>query len=139
VWFALALASMLVLHWSVPVVQWNLGASRWAGLPFVGAGIALVAGGVRRFSSHTTLHPFREASELVTTGGFAWSRNPMYTGLVLSLLGAAILLGSLSSAACIPPFVLLLRLRFIAHEERALEARFGDAYRRYRRRVRRWL
>lgn len=139
VWFALALSAMLALHFALPLVQWNLGMTRWWGLPFSGAGLALVVCGVRGFARRTTLHPFREPSQLVTTGCFAWSRNPMYTGLVLSLLGAALMLGSLSPVACVPPFVWLLRHRFIAHEEGALEEQFGDAYRHYRLRVRRWL
>lgn len=139
VWFFGHALAMLVLHFGVPIVQWNLGASRWLGLPVAGAGFALVAIGATRFRRVTTLRPYEEPSVLVTDGLHRWSRNPMYLGLLVSLLGAWIMLGSLSPALAIASLYWLLRTRFIAYEEYAMEARFGDAYRRYRARVRRWL
>jgi protein-S-isoprenylcysteine O-methyltransferase Ste14 len=63
----------------------------------------------------------------------------MYTGLLLSIVGAVIMLGSATPALAIPFFVGLMQTRFIAHEERVLERSFGEAYRVYRNRVRRWL
>lgn len=139
VWFLGHVLAMLVLHFAVPIAQWNLGASRWLGLPAALAGFALVAIGAGRFRRVTTLRPYEEPSVLVTDGLHRWSRNPMYLGLLVSLLGAWIMLGSLSPGLAIPSLYWLLRTRFIAYEEYAMEARFGDAYRRYRARVRRWL
>jgi protein-S-isoprenylcysteine O-methyltransferase Ste14 len=133
------LAAMLALHFAWPVAQWNLGASRWLGLPFALAGIVFVVTTVRQFHSVTTLMPFEQPSALVTGGFFRVSRNPMYTGLLLSIVGAVIMLGSLSPALAIPLFVAVMQRRFIAHEERVLERCFPEAYRDYRRRVRRWL
>jgi protein-S-isoprenylcysteine O-methyltransferase Ste14 len=139
VWFAAVLALMLVLHFWLPLAQWNLGMSRWWGIPFTGAGILILMAGLQRLGTRTTLHPFEVPSVLITGGAFRWSRNPLYTGMLLSQLGAAIMLGSLSPLIAIPLFVWVLRTRFIDHEERMLEQRFGAAYRDYRRRVRRWL
>jgi protein-S-isoprenylcysteine O-methyltransferase Ste14 len=94
----------------------------------------------RRFKrAGTTIRPFEDSSALVTDGLFAFSRNPIYLGAVVGLLGIFVVLGSLSPLAVIPPFVTIIRARFIAVEERMLEAAFGDAYRDYMKRVRRWI
>lgn len=137
--FFATLVGMLALHFAFPIAHWNLGMSRFAGLPFALLGIAVVVSSVRRFRSVTTLLPFGEPSVLVTQGFFRVSRNPMYTGLLLSIVGAAIMLGSATPAIAIPLFAVLMHTMFIAHEERVLERRFGETYRAYRRRVRRWL
>ncbi len=87
----------------------------------------------------TTIKPFADSSALVTDGPFAFSRNPIYLSAVVGLLGIFVVLGSLSPLAVIPPFVTIIRVRFIAVEQRMLEAAFGDAYRDYTKRVRRWI
>lgn len=138
-YYVATLAGMLILHFACPVVQWNLGMSRLTGLPFALLGIVFVVTSVRQFRCVTTLMPFEQPSALVTRGFFRVSRNPMYTGLLLSILGAVIMLGSATPALAIPLFVGLMQTRFIAHEERVLERSFGEAYRAYRKRVRRWL
>jgi protein-S-isoprenylcysteine O-methyltransferase Ste14 len=94
---------------------------------------------VRQLHAVTTLMPFSQPSMLVTHGFFRLSRNPLYTGLLLSIVGAVIMLGSATPALAIPLFIVLMHTRFIAHEERVLERRFGEPYRNYRQRVRRWL
>lgn len=87
----------------------------------------------------TTIKPFEESSALVTDGPFAFSRNPIYLGALVSLFGIFLVLGSLSPFALIPPFVYIIHTRFILVEERMLEDAFGETYRDYKGRVRRWL
>ncbi|MGH0033308.1 MAG: methyltransferase family protein [Myxococcota bacterium] len=138
--YALQLAAMVALHFAAPLYQWNLGASRWWGLPFAVAGCALVVVAAGRFRrASTTLRPYEEPARLVTDGLHAWSRNPMYLGLAVSMVGAFVMLGSASPAAVVLFFFWWIRTRYVAFEERAMEERFGDAYREYARRVRRWL
>ncbi|REJ74537.1 MAG: DUF1295 domain-containing protein [Acidobacteria bacterium] len=84
------------------------------------------------------LHPDR-ASMLVTWGIFAWSRNPMYLGFVGTLLAVAVWLDQLLAVLLAVVFALVLQKLQIEPEERLLEERFGETYREYRRRVRRWL
>ena len=124
----------------LPIGQWNVGASRWWGLPPAVAGLLLVVVAAGRFHRRsTTLRPYAEPRELVTDGLHRYSRNPMYLGLLLSLAGAWVMLGTISPGLVIPPFYLLIRYRYVAHEERVMRERFGDAFRAYERRVRRWL
>jgi protein-S-isoprenylcysteine O-methyltransferase Ste14 len=138
-WFFAHLVAMTVLHFALPIAQWNLGVTRWLGLPPAIGGFLLVAFGAGRFRRVTTLRPYEQPSVLVTDGLHRVSRNPMYVGLLLSLVGAWIMLGSLSPGLALPSLYWVLRYRFIAYEEYAMESRFGEAYQAYRRRVRRWL
>lgn len=130
---------MSALHFFAPVATWNSGASRWWGLPFVGLGIALVLRSVLRFRGRTTIRPFERSDELVVDGFYRVSRNPMYTGLLVSLCGAFVMFGTLSPGFAIPVFVCWMSTRFIESEERMLEEQFGERYRVYKSRVRRWL
>jgi protein-S-isoprenylcysteine O-methyltransferase Ste14 len=89
--------------------------------------------------AQTTVKPFERSSALLQEGIFRWTRNPMYLGFMLILLGVNTLLGTLSPFLVIVPFGVLMELLFIREEERMLEAIFGDAWRRYRSKVRKWL
>jgi protein-S-isoprenylcysteine O-methyltransferase Ste14 len=79
------------------------------------------------------------ASSLVTGGIYRWTRNPMYLGMALALAGWGLYLGNFGALALVGLFVMYIDRYQIDPEERALTARFGDAFAAYRRRVRRWL
>ena len=79
------------------------------------------------------------ASRLVTGGVFRISRNPMYLGLTLLLIGWAVWLGSASPWLIPPLFVTIVTLLQILPEEEALGQLFGQQYVEYRRDVARWL
>ncbi len=138
-WFFVHLACKLTLHFAWPVYRWNPCMSRWWGLPFALAGLVLVVASARRFARVTTLRPSETPSLLVTDGFNRLCRNPMYTGMLLSLVGAFVMLGSLTPVVAVPLFYGLIGRHFIAHEERVLEQRFGEEYLAYKRRVRRWI
>lgn len=114
-------------------------------IAFVGialAGGAIALAGDREFKrARTTISPFKpeNSTALVTSGIYGITRNPMYVGLTLVLLGWAVFLWS--AWALLGPVVFALYInRFqIAPEERILSAKFGDAYKQYTARVRRWL
>ena len=104
------------------------------------AGFALAAWAAYAFHMHqTTVHPFRQASALVTSGPFAFSRNPIYLGMALVLVGVAVALGTASPFLMVPVFMLVLNRAIIAGEERMLAETFGTEYEAWRGRVRRWL
>jgi protein-S-isoprenylcysteine O-methyltransferase Ste14 len=91
--------------------------------------------------AHTTTNPFdpSKVTALVTAGIYRWTRNPMYAGLSMLLVGWAVRLGTLSPFMLVPPFILLMTQVQILPEERALRERFGDEYDRYCQQVGRWL
>ena len=127
--------------WAVapgPVVvpyPWN-----WLGLLPLAAGLALAIAGARRFArARTNIKTFDEPDVLVTDGLFSWSRNPMYLGFGLLLLGAGVAFGSLFPLLMAPLFVAIADRWYIAFEERAMLRKFGAAYEDYRRTTRRWI
>ncbi|WP_329851101.1 isoprenylcysteine carboxylmethyltransferase family protein [Stenotrophomonas pavanii] len=89
----------------------------------------------------TTVNPLRPqaASALVTHGVYRHTRNPMYLGQALVLLGAMLYLQDLRALLAVPLFVVYITRLQILPEERMLSARFPDAYAAFCRRVRRWL
>lgn len=135
-----ALVFMAILHWVLPGMRiltppWTL-----AGIVPLVAGAALNLVADRAFKRHgTTVKPFQESSALITDGVFAISRNPMYLGFVLMVLGLAILLGSLIPFLVVIALGPVLEFLFIRAEERMLAARFGADWETYRSRVRRWI
>jgi len=76
---------------------------------------------------------------IVDTGPYRFTRNPIYLAMLLGLIGLAIALNSLWLLLTLVPFVLVIRYGVVAREEAYLERKFGEDYRRYRARVRRWL
>jgi len=91
--------------------------------------------------AHTTVNPvdLGKSTALVTDGIYRWTRNPMYLGLSVLLLGWAIRLGTLSPLVIPPLFVTFITQFQILPEERALRGHFGDSYEQYCRQVGRWL
>jgi protein-S-isoprenylcysteine O-methyltransferase Ste14 len=76
---------------------------------------------------------------IVDTGPYRFTRNPIYLGMMLALVGLAIAFDSLWPLVTLVPFALVIRYGVVAREEAYLERMFGEVYRRYRARVRRWL
>ena len=117
------------------------GARRVVGGVALAAAAAGGADALRRFLSRgTTWHPWDldGATHLVTDGPNRVSRNPMYAGMALGLAGTGLLTGRPWSALAAAGFVATVTPQ-VRREEAALEAIFGDAWRAYARRVRRWV
>jgi protein-S-isoprenylcysteine O-methyltransferase Ste14 len=135
-----SLLLMLGLHYVFPGPRIISGSARYLGIVLIGAGLGFGLWARMLFVQvGTTVKPFQESSELVVQGPFHVTRNPMYLSLTTVLLGVAVLLGSLTPFFVIPIFVLIINRRFIPVEEGMLERRFGESYRSYKARVRRWI
>jgi protein-S-isoprenylcysteine O-methyltransferase Ste14 len=103
-------------------------------------GVAIMAAGARNFSRADTPVPSNQpVRALVTTGIHGWSRNPIYVGMLLLYAGIGTAARSPWVLILALPLIIILRYGVIAREEIYLERRFGDAYRDYKARVRRWL
>lgn len=111
-------------------------------ITFGAFGAVIGIAGVMEFRrAQTTVNPLRPhaAGSLVVTGVFAWTRNPMYLGLALGLLGWSLWLGNFAAVALLPVFVAYLSRFQIFPEEQVLERHFGTEFTEYRNRVRRWI
>jgi protein-S-isoprenylcysteine O-methyltransferase Ste14 len=106
-------------------------------LPFLVSGGFLWLSCVKRFlKTKGTPVPVNPPPVLVTDGPYAYSRNPMMTGVFLMLAGCGILSGSIALSFIVTPlFVLVCILEFRYIEEPELEKRFGRAYIAYRQRT----
>ncbi len=139
IWMVIALLATYVLDRWLPIVEivpwpWIL-----AGVPLIVLGIAMSASSAGAFRrAGTPVIPFETSTTLVLRGWYRVTRNPMYLGLALALAGVGVLQGSLGALLPLPAFIAILHLRFILGEERFLEGIFGEEYRAYKSRVRRW-
>lgn len=104
-------------------------------------GTVTAAGALAFRKAQTTVNPFRpqRTSALVSIGIYRFTRNPMYLGLLLVLLGLSTYLWSLPALAGPPAFIAYIWRFQIVPEERVLEEKFGSTYLEYKRQVRRWL
>lgn len=140
VYFFISIVAMALLNFFGPVYgfaryPWNL-----LGLVPLGIGIALNLIADAAFKKEqTTVKPFEISTALITTGVFGISRNPMYLGMVLILIGIAILMGSLSPLIVIVFFTALMELVFVRTEEKMLGQHFGLTWTEYQSKVRKWI
>ncbi|HBC57969.1 MAG TPA: isoprenylcysteine carboxylmethyltransferase family protein [Gammaproteobacteria bacterium] len=115
----------------------------WRGLAWLPAivGLIVVAIALVQFMQQKTtpdpFHPER-ARELVISGLYRYSRNPMYLGMLILLVAWAVYLRNMSSLLLLPIFMWMLTTQQILFEEAALRDKFGNSYEAYLKRVRRW-
>ncbi|MDF0643957.1 MAG: isoprenylcysteine carboxylmethyltransferase family protein [Nitrospira sp.] len=105
-------------------------------------GLAIAIAGVLAFRrAKTTVNPLTPdaTTAMVTSGIYRFTRNPMYLGFLLVLAGWAVYLSDLLAFALLPLFVWYMNRFQIVPEERALSAKFPEAFTAYKRSVRRWL
>ncbi len=113
---------------------------RWAGAALIAAGIGLALVCVLGFRrAGTNVEPWRPATALVLSGPYRFSRNPIYVGLTLAYAGIAVAADSLWMVTLLVPVLAVMQSGVVRREEAYLERRFGDDYRAYKARVRRWL
>jgi protein-S-isoprenylcysteine O-methyltransferase Ste14 len=102
--------------------------------------LAAIGSCLRRFrAAGTPFRPVSPATAVVQSGLYRISRNPMYVGMAGILLGLGLLFSSYVLALAVLPFVIVVHFGVVLPEERYLEQLHGDAYRKYKRSVRRWL
>jgi protein-S-isoprenylcysteine O-methyltransferase Ste14 len=137
---ALAMLGVACLEWlPLPIpLTWRIP----SGIVIAGVALAILATCKRQLDrKNTTWLPTEpeKATALVTDGIFRYTRNPMYLTAVLFLTGVGVIVGNMLALVLVPCFILYIGRFQIAPEERALEGIFGEAYREYKRSVRRWV
>jgi protein-S-isoprenylcysteine O-methyltransferase Ste14 len=136
----LLLALSVGLHFMLPQTSRRQFACLMCGVTAIaiGFGVLMWAWGLFR-KSGTPTRPTHQATALVTSGPFRFSRNPMYLAIVVMLLGIAVWVGSLPMLIAPVGFFAFMSLVFIPYEERRLRETFGAAYLSFTQRVRRWI
>ena len=134
------LALMWFMQFYFPVYRYIHEPLSYAGVAAVLMGIAMAAISAGAFKkAGTGIKPFDEATFLVQSGFYRFTRNPMYMGMFLLLAGVALLMGSVGAALPVFLFMMIIRNHFVLAEECFLEASFGQQYLMYKSSVRRWL
>ncbi len=110
------------------------------GFAALAAGIALIASALLRFRrAGTKPEPWKPSTALVVDGVYRLTRNPMYLGMALVYAGIALLFDCALTTALLLPAVLTIHFGVILREERYLSGKFGEAYRDFMGKSRRWL
>jgi protein-S-isoprenylcysteine O-methyltransferase Ste14 len=104
----------------------------------VGFAVLLVAW-LQFKKANAAISPTAESPLIVTSGIYRYTRNPMYLGMLLMLLGSAFFMGTITAMLAPVIFFLIIDKVFIPYEEDKLLTSFGDSYNEYLRTTRRWL
>ena len=108
------------------------------GIALIGLGLTIsAASGFMR--ARTTLDPHGSVSNIVTSGPYRFSRNPIYLGFLCLLIGFPFIFRNYWGLVLSPVLIVLMNTLVIQHEEAYLEKKFGEVYTDYKSRVRRWL
>ncbi len=138
--YAAGFVSGLALERRWPLPSPPARAAKPIGAALLALGVALPASGLALFRrERTSVMPVRPTTSLVTSGPYRLTRNPMYVGYALRHAGLALRRRSTSALLTLAPVLALVDRLLIEREERYLERTFGEHYRAYACRVRRWL
>jgi protein-S-isoprenylcysteine O-methyltransferase Ste14 len=138
--YGVALGIGFLLQWIAPRPIMPSTGRYWLGGILLVTGVFLAMRGRRVMErAGTNVNPTLPSTALVASGPFRFSRNPLYVALTFMYVGLSLLANALWVLVLIVPVMVLMHYGVIRREERYLEAKFGDAYRDYRSRVRRYL
>jgi protein-S-isoprenylcysteine O-methyltransferase Ste14 len=134
--------AMWLVSLATPSFSWQLPYQQVTAIVLVLAGFVAALLGVIAFrQAGTTVNPTtpQSTSSLVSGGIYRVTRNPMYLGFLLALVGLAVFLANPLSLVLVPAFVAYMNRFQIAPEERVLSEKFGEAFAAYKKKVRRWV
>lgn len=109
------------------------------GIILILLGAYLNLSSVKLFKKYKTPHKFQPSNYVIQDGVFSFSRNPIYLGMVLLLIGYAVILQNLISLVIPLIFFLIIHFKFIPYEENKMKKELGDEYLEYEKKVRKWL
>lgn len=137
---------LVVLLWvlgrALPSLNYNVTGANWLAAIIILLGLAMLLWAGALFKEDkTTVNPFRpkNTKAIVARGPFRFTRNPMYLGMMLVIIGMGIYVGSLALIPICAAFWLYMNETQIKPEERALIETFGEEYQSYMTQVRRWI
>ena len=133
-------ATVLEAFVPLPFLAAHALARYLASAALAAGGFVMIGMGTRRFvAAGTNIPPYLPTTALVVDGIYGRTRNPLYLGTTLVYLALSVAAGSLWAIVLVVPLLWVINVGVVAREERYLERKFGDAYRAYKARVRRWV
>ena len=138
-YFALS-ACLVLISGGLALGHMALGHFRWLGALILLMGVALTLSAASLFAkAKTNIVALTLSSALVTDGIYRFTRNPMYLGMTLALMGIAIMVESGLGLVIGLAFAVFIQLTFIRREEALMRTTFPEGYPEYFQRVRRWI
>ena len=139
----IALVLLLIsvfLHFVFPINKFIYFPYSLTGVLLIVLGFKILIWGKFTFQRKgVELIPGSKSSNLIEDGPFKFTRNPMYLGFVLILVGISFIFGSISAFLAPIVFFLIIHFSFIPFEEKHMEKQFGKGYLDYKKRVRKWV
>lgn len=122
-----------------PMTIFARAGARWTGLVCIAIGAAIIVAGRKALLAlGTNINPTKPTTAIVQSGPYRFSRNPLYLGVTFVYLGLTLAANTWWGFILLVPVLLALHFGVVRREERYLELKFGDTYRQYRARVRRY-
>jgi protein-S-isoprenylcysteine O-methyltransferase Ste14 len=135
-----AFVLVFVLRWFWPMPIFDHAVALWLGLALLVLGIGMAAWGIRTMqAAGTNVNPALPTTAIVKSGPFRFSRNPLYVALMLLYLGLTLAFNTWWGIVLLVPVLIIMHCGVVLREERYLEQKFGETYRQYRSKVRRYL
>jgi len=139
-YFFLGLSISIILDFVLPVYAIPIPYNYYSGIIIFVIGAVITIWTDQLFKKYkTTVKPGQESKKLVIKGPYKYSRNPMYLGMLMILLGVSCLLGSAISFFSPLVFYVIINFKFIPLEEKMLAKKFTEQFTEYKKHTRRWL
>ena len=137
--YGIAFAVVLALRWFWPMPIFDNAVAFWPGLALVvfGAGIAIWGRNALQ-AAGTNVSPSLPTTAIVTSGPFRFSRNPLYIAITLVYIGLTLAFNTWWGIVVLVPLLILMHRGVVLREERYLDEKFGETYRQYCSKVRRY-
>jgi len=138
--YGATLLPVLALDWLWPLRVLQQSMAFWLGVALLLVGAGIGVWGQRTMGARgTNVNPSEPTTAIVTGGPFRFSRNPLYVALTLLYLGLCLAVNTGWGFLALVPLLLIMHYGVVLREERYLEQKFGETYRQYRGKVRRYL
>lgn len=138
--YGAALGFGLMIDFVLPIQFVPERPAVWLGILLIVASIPIVVSALRALArAKTSFDARKPTTAIVTDGAFRFSRNPMYVAATLLYLGIALVMNAVWVLVLVVPLMVLMQRGVVQREEQYLERKFGEEYRRYKTRVRRWM
>ena len=140
VWLIAAIVLVWLQVWLWPAATWDHAWAGALGAVLFWGGLALMAWAIWTFrQQRTSVVPHQMPARIITTGPFAFTRNPIYLGDLMVLAGVVLGQGAYLMAGLVPLLAVILARRFIAPEEARMKQSYETEFARYAQKTRRWL
>ena len=138
--YGAAFIVVLVLNWFKPMPIFGHAVALWPGLTLAVFSVGIAIWGVATMrAAGTNVNPFLPTTAIVTSGPFRFSRNPLYLALTLLYFGLTVAFNTWWGIVVLVPLLIIMHFGVVLREERYLEKKFGDEYRRYKAKVGRYV